>query len=392
MNLTFSLRTLPVFNRWCLHSYYSLCPYAPDHSGRILLAGADLDCNEGEVMILSSSGEILDHFGRHPVTPSFWHTGFWQSWSEDCRYVYYQDGTLTKPLIVRRELATGKEIRIPGDMEGIPASGEPGLSCSHSLLYAAGYGDGLYKPAEASIPFQARHLHGISSVTFDPASEKLIRSTADILEQHPDREKILEMDREIKRRLGKEEGLTLMTYCVRWNRQGTRFLFYFGNHCVVKERGEPHLSYVFTSDRNFEQIHLALDLCKKGVHWSWQPDGESLIGYGPDPENPERSCLAEIRYDGSGYRKLSNHASGGHPSVSPVNPDLIVTDERTATGGAVLLISRATGNVFKRLELSKFIGDREPPEETGCGFVTILCLTTVEIVCSSIPCPAEKLS
>jgi hypothetical protein len=49
-----------VENRWCVHSYYTLCPYAPDGSGRLLLAGADLATNQGEVLILSSEGEVLD--------------------------------------------------------------------------------------------------------------------------------------------------------------------------------------------------------------------------------------------------------------------------------------------------------------------------------------------
>lgn len=364
MNTT--VTQIPVPHRWCVHSYYTLCPYAPDGSGRFLIAGADPDSGFGEVMVLSSKGEVLDRFGWQPVIPSFWHTGFWQSWSPDSRYVYYQSGTMLRPVSVRRELQTGREVRVEGDLEGIPPSGEPGLSCSHGLLYAAGYGDGKWKPEEAPVPFLERERHGMSQVSFDPPSESLILTTQQILDQHPDRDRLLRADAQMRSRLGEGEGLTLMTYCVRWNRQGTRFLFYFGNHCVVAGRGEPKLSYVFTADRSLQDIHLALDLSfgRRGSHWGWQPDGETLIGYGPKPDGAAGTCIAEVRCDGSRYQRIADHSTGyggRHPSVSPADPDLIVTDEITATGGAVVFFSRRTQAEVGRVVLPKFRGAKEPP-------------------------------
>ena len=38
-------------DKWCLHSYYSLCPYAPDNSGRLLFSGCDPDTGVGKVYI-----------------------------------------------------------------------------------------------------------------------------------------------------------------------------------------------------------------------------------------------------------------------------------------------------------------------------------------------------
>lgn len=360
-----TVKSFPIPDRWSLHSYYTLCPYAPDGSGRILAAGADPDEGRAEVFVLSPEGEVVDRFGWQPTTPSFWHTGFWQSWSPDARWVYYQSGSLEKPESVRRDLSTGSEIRIAGDLEGIPPSGEPGLSCGHGLLYAAGYGDGKWKPEQAAVPFLARGRHGISKLSFETGEEKLVLSTQEILDRHPHRSRLLEAEKEIQARLGPEEGLTLMTYCVRWNRQGTRFLFYFGNHCVVKERGEPKLAYVFTADREMKDIRLALDLSfgRDGVHWSWQPDGKTLIGYGPRTDGRPGVGIAEVGYDGEGYRMLAAHETGHgarHPSVSPTDPDLIVTDEITETGGAVVFLSRSTGREIHRVELPKFRGESEP--------------------------------
>ncbi|GHB92809.1 hypothetical protein [Cerasicoccus arenae] len=384
-------RTLSVEGRWCLHSYYSLCPYAPDGSGRILIAGVDLENGQGEVMILSPDAKVLDRFGRNDVTPSFWHTGFWQSWSPDARFVYFQSGDEMNPQVIRRELSTGIEVQVSGDLEGIPPSGEPGLSCLHGLLYAAGYGhpERLYRPELATVPFQARDKHGISSLDFKKATTSLLLSTNGILEIHPDRDRLHREDHIIRERLGPDEGLTLMTYCVRWNRQGTRCLFYFGNHCVDKRRGEPKITYVFTADRNLQDIHLALDLSfgRPGVHWAWQPDGERLIGYGPRLDVPGKIALAEVRYDGTGYRILSDHASGGHPTVSPVNDDLIVTDEGTPEGGAVLFISRQSGKEITRVALPKFVGERELPGRNANRIChhPVFSQDGSRVLCNSLP-------
>ncbi len=114
-------------------------------------------------------------------------------------------------------------------------------------------------------------------------------------------------------------GLTLMLYCVRWSPDGERFLVYFGNHCVVKERGEPKLGYVFCTDREMKDLHLAVDLSfgQRGVHWSWHPDGEHLIGYGPDDRAPRGMSLCQVRWDGSDYRSISAHARAAASSASP---------------------------------------------------------------------------
>ncbi len=354
-------RSLPVADRWCVHSYYTLCPYAPDDSGRLLLAGVDLKTNQGEVIMMSAQGEVLDTFGEHTVNTGFFHTGFWQTWSPDASYVYYQSGTLAEPQITRRELATKSEITVPGDMEGAPPFGEPIVSGLMGMLYAAGYGDGKYTPETAPMPFQQREDHGLFGFSFSPPSQRLLLSVAEVLDRHPDRDRLLREDRLIKSRLGTKDGLTLMTYCVRWSPSGDRLLFYFGNHCVVQEREEPRLAYVFTATRDLQEIHLALDLSfgRRGVHWGWHPDGEHLIGYGPDPQAPGQICLAQVRYDGSDYRKISSHCSGGHPSISPADYNLLVTD----TGGqpgSVDFIDRRKDTIVKSYHLPRVYGEREP--------------------------------
>jgi hypothetical protein len=383
-----------------IHAYYTLCPFAPDGSGRILAAAADLgghgddgrangphgahgdkahdsgrhrvggpaerlsgDAARGEVVILDREGAVLDRFGGNPVSPSFWHTGFWQSWGPDARFVYYQSATLKSPRIVRRELATGNELSVAGDMEGIPPSGEPGLSCSHGLLYAAGYGTGRYAPQEAPVPFQAREDHGISEVVFDPQpSSRLVLTTAEILERHPQRDRLLEADREMRERHGAGDGLTLMTYCVRWNNRGDQFLFYFGNHNVVRERGEPRIGSVFTTDRSLRDIRLAVDLSfgRRGVHWAWHPDNKRLVGYGPRPEDPSKACLMVVDADGGNPSVISDHATGGHPSVHPVDHDLYLTDDGRRNPGFIELIEGRTGKTVRRWGLPRVYGDTEP--------------------------------
>ncbi len=351
-----SLRTrpFPIAGRWCVHGYYSLCPYAPDRSGRFLLAAADLDTRMGEVLVMTAEGSVAERFGAQPLTPSFWHTGLWQSWSPDARHVYFQSGSHSHPRVTRHELATGEQVHVDADLEGTSPLGEPGVAALHGMLYAAGYGGGGYQPERAPVPFQDRERHGLSLVSFDPPASRLRLSVQEILDRHPDRDRLLEADRAMKRRLGSHEGLTLIAYCVRWSPDGNRLLFHFGNHEVAQERGEPRLSYVFTASPDLEDLRLALDLSwdRRGVHWSWQPDGRRLIGYISDPAAPQQHCLAEVDSDGAGFRKLSDHGSGGHPSVSPADEDLIMTDEVGPSGlGAVVFLSRRTGGEVARVPL-----------------------------------------
>ncbi|WP_168119964.1 hypothetical protein [Paenibacillus sp. HB172176] len=357
MNAPF-IRPFPVQNRWCVHSYYTISPYAPDGSGRLLLAGADLDRDTGEVLVLSKDGEVMERFGEDKLTTGFYHTGRWQTWSPDARFVYYQSGSMRQPRIVRRELATGEERSMEGDMEGAPPFGEPILSGLLGMLYAAGYGDGMFKPEEAPVPFLQRERHGLFRCSLEDGSSKLVLSTAEILASHPHKLKLMQSDQEMKARWG--DGLTLMAYCARWSPDGERVLFFFGNHCVDRRRGEPRLTYIFTADRELKEIHLALDLSYgvPGLHWSWQPDGEMLVGYGPDPDDGSRLCLAEVRYDGTRYRKISSHNSGGHPSVSPANANLLVTDDY-GIPGEISFIDKSSGEILRQLHLPRTLGDVE---------------------------------
>lgn len=388
------VRPMPIEGRWALHSYYTLCPYAPDGSGRILAAGADLKAGTGEVFILSSDGAILDRFGRQPLDASFYHTGWWQTWSPDGRGVYYQSGTLKQPRIGRRDLTTGADAFIEGDMEGAPPTGEPIFSGLLGMLYASGYGDRRFNPDDAPVPFQVRDRHGIFEFDFTTAQPRLRLSVQQILDQHPHRDRLLASDREVRAHYG--DGLTLMAYCVRWSPDGSRFLFYFGNHCVNHVREEPRIGYVMVSDRSMKNIHLAVDLSygRRGVHWSWQPDNRRLIGYGGRPEDVTQQCLAEVNFDGSDYRWLSDHRSGGHPSVSPTDDNLIVTDEGGPDGrGAVVFIDRPTGREIERVWLPKYLGENEAPGRNArrvCHH-PVFNRTGDRVLCNSLPGPSAQL-
>lgn len=340
--------------QWCVHSYYTLCPYAPDGSGRLLFSGCDPDTGRGKVYIADEDGNVLDSFGENTVSSSFYHTGFWQSWSPDARYVYYQSGTNTNPLIIRHELATGTETCMPGDMEGAPPFGEPITSGFMGMLYAAGYGDGTYSPEKAPFPFQARDKHGLFRFDVEHKKADLVLSVAEVIENHPDRDRLLKADRDIKKIYGSQDGLTLMCYCLRWSSDGERCLFYFGNHTVANIRKEPKIAYVCTAKKDMTDIHIAVNLSfgRNGVHWSMHPDGVRLIGYGPKIGEPHRHVLSMVNYDGSDYRNISSHNSGGHPSVCPADYNLIVTDEKNPSTGRVVFLDAASGKEVDAYEFS----------------------------------------
>lgn len=321
---------------WRVHAYYTLCPEAPDGSGRVLLACADLQTGRAQVCVAGPDGQILDRFGDVPVGSAFWHTGLWQSWSPDAQYVYYQTGSGEKPSVTRRALESGREDTIAdADLEGAPTGYAPPMSGMLGMLYAAGYADGHYHPEQSPIPFDARDAHGLFVYDFDRLKRRLALSVQQALQAVPDA-RLAAWDQAQQARTG--NGLTLMIYCVRWSPDGSRLLFHLGNHCVDKRRGEPRVLKIFTADADLQNIRMALDLCEKpGVHWSWQPDGQSLVGYGPDPQDATRLSLCAVQADGSNFRRLSQHASGGHPSIHPANPFIALTDTGTEPGEVLLL-------------------------------------------------------
>lgn len=347
-------------DRWCVHSYYSLCPYAPDGSGRMIYSAANLDTGKSQIYVQSADGTILKTFGNIQVEASFYHTGTWCTWSPDSKAVYYRSGTQMLPQIVRHDIETGEEIIVNGDMESAPTSGEPIISGYLGMLYAAGYANGEYHPEQSPFVFEERDSHGLFCHYVSQKQSELLLSVSQLLDIHPMKKHILNEEKLLKERLGNNEKLTLMAYCVRWNSKGDRCLFYFGNHCVDKRRGEPRLSYLFTADREFKEIHYVLDLSKGGVHWSFHPDGIHLIGYARDPMDESKTCLCMVKYDGTGFRKISSHNSGGHPSISPTDYNLLVTDENNKNPGRVVFIDLSTDTEIGSYVLPRRIGDNEP--------------------------------
>ena len=342
---------------WMIHSYFIVDPTAPDGSGRVVLSGADLDNNIARVYIFSEDGEVIETFGDQTISPDFYHTGLWQSWSSDAKRVYYKAGTEENPLIVMRHLDSGKEVVIDGDMEGAPPIDTPIVSGLLGMLYAAGYGTGVYNPDRANVPFQKRDEHGLFVYDMNKCTTELKLSINDILSIHPDRDKLIKLDNEMKYRFGDDEGLTLMSYCVRWDRTGENLMFHFGNHC--QKRGEPRLSYIFCADKNLNNVRYTLDIGGDvvGTHWNWHPDGKGLVGYyKPSKEQPFH--IASVNADGTDLKKIINHSSGGHPSICPTNHNLLATDDTNfifngldTNLGQVLLFDLTSGNPVRTFEI-----------------------------------------
>lgn len=351
------MKIFQVKDHWCLLSYYTTCPEAPDGSGRVLLAAANLEEGKGYVAVMDGQARLLDRFGGVPLDRNFWHTGLWQSWSPDGRYVYYQSGeSYDRPAVTRHECATGREVRLTGaDMEGAPTGDAPVTSGLLGMLYAAGYGDTHFYPDRAPVPFAQRDRHGLFTYDFDTGAARLALSVEQIRQIVAD-PRLDEWDRAQLRRTG--DKTTLMAYCLRWSPDGRRCLFHFGNHCVDRRRGEPKILYLLTADADLSRPRVALDLCgsRTGVHWAYQPDGERLMGYGWRPDAPEQSCLMEVRDDGADYRPLSLRATGGgHPSRHPFLPHLVMTDRYRGEVGRCCLID---------LRRDEAVWDFSQPEHT----------------------------
>ena len=49
-----------------------------------------------KVVVKDKDGNIIKSFGENGTSASFFHTGYWQTWSPDAKYVYYQSGSSDK--------------------------------------------------------------------------------------------------------------------------------------------------------------------------------------------------------------------------------------------------------------------------------------------------------
>lgn len=315
--------------QWTISSYYTLNPLAPDNSGRITLAACDLKTKICSVFVLDADGNILDNFGHRPAESMFYHTGSWESWSPDCRYIYYQSGSLAAPSVSRYDLVTGENKTITGvDLEGAPSFGEPIMGGLPGMLYGAGYGYGVYNPALCPVPFEERDKHGIFEFSFDGSAPKLRYSINDFLDFHPKRDELLAVDRELREKYNRVCGLTLMAYCVRFSPNGKHFIIYFGNHCVVSERNEPRVSHLFYGKTGSDELKFVLDMSGRGVHWSVQDNGKLVGFYRPDSE--EKQAIYQLDpISGELELVAAPENAGGHPTLSPVNPDLCINDENS---------------------------------------------------------------
>ena len=346
---------------WGLLSYYTVCPEAPDGSGKVLWAGADTKKGEASVYITSPEGETKQ-FGHVRTDSTFWHTGLWQSWSCDMKYVYYQSGeSYEKPSVTRHDLATDAEVTLEGaDMEGAPTGNAPVTSGLLGMLYAAGYANGHFLPERAPVPFAQRDRHGLFTHDFERGESRLALSVEAIGDMIGD-PRLDRWDREQKEKTG--DLTTLMAYCLRWSPDGKKCLFHFGNHCVDRSRGEPKIMYILTADADLSHVRVALDLCgeKTGVHWSFEPNGEKLIGYGWNPDAPKERCLMEVNADGTDYHVLAPYeCGGGHPSMHPEKPYLLLTDRPNGTPSETVIYDSRTGEKVWQLHTPENEGNVIP--------------------------------
>src|SRR5690606_21616288 len=112
--------------------------------------------------------------------------------------------------------------------------------------------------SRAPVPFAARDRHGLFEHHFDQRRSDLVRSVAEILEVHPEREKLRSTDLAMAERFG--DQLSLMAYCVRWTPDCSRVLFHFGNHLAANSRGEPRVGYVMTARPDLSEVTTAVDM------------------------------------------------------------------------------------------------------------------------------------
>lgn len=142
---------------------------------------------------------------------------------------------------------------------------------------------------------------GITITPLDGGPSRMILSIADVLDRFPE--------------LRNQDGAYVLFH-TKWNPQGTRIMVCF---FWMYPDGKGNRNSILTMDPDGSNLALALhpDIWALGGHHpNWCPNGDDIL-MNAKP-NGEDLQLVQFRYDGSGFKTLSNTMRGsGHPTMYP---------------------------------------------------------------------------
>lgn len=315
----------PLIPVWCvtpnegrtIHRFFDTSPFSP--SGRYL-AGFRLPQEErspapgetGEIVLIDlENGEervVASTCGWEPQL------GANLQWGADDETMLFNDVDIASwtPLCVVLNPFAGKRKTFPG---GIYKASPDGKRAAHANLTAmrrtqSGYG--VVIPDE-QVPRNSglAENDGLYVLDLETGQDRLLISIKDCVQRANPRSDFNDLiDHEV------------YGFHCKWNAQGSRLMFSLRAFpaSIPRPFNKRTAFDVYTMDNEARDIRLAIparEWKKRGHHTNWFPDGESLsMNLDIDEEGVMR--FVQVRFDGSGLRKILEHAIGsGHPTLHP---------------------------------------------------------------------------
>ena len=299
-----------------VHTYYDVCPWSP--SGRYLAASRlpyqDHNAvlgDSADVCLIDTREQTIETLHRTKVWA--FQTGTNANWGGSDRYLYANDLVDGVAACARIDLQT-REVRLfAGPMYNVAPDDSCVIAFPLELLDATqlGYGTPSRDPEHPpTLPPGASKTQGLWRTDLKTNQKRLLVSLAQLAARVPEPPP-------------RPDG-TWYLWHSKHNRQGTRILQISRTLFPDGEGGRNTIVFTFQPDgTDIYALPTRPMWGTDGGHPNWHGDGEHVIRNLP-VEGTARIC--QWRYDGSGFRLLSEKLKGGgHPRIEPAGR-YVVTD------------------------------------------------------------------
>jgi hypothetical protein len=252
------------------------------------------------------SGKDFTDFIPLATTPSFnWQQGCFSQWVGKKKQIIFNsfDGEKNISILVDHE---GKEIkRFDVPVAAVSPDGRYMLSYNFSRLavYAPGYGyeNGVDEELKIEIP----ERHGISLVDIETGEKKLLFTVADIAGFQPD--------------IKMENAFHFFTHCL-FSPSGKRFVFY---HRSIRDMNFVH-TRMLSCDLNGENKFIfPADGWVSHIAWK---DDTHIMAYCRTKKFGDAYTMFEDQTGNCEVIGADVFSSDGHPSFSPADNSIFITD------------------------------------------------------------------
>lgn len=315
-----------------VHTYFDVTPFSPSQRyfavTRILFNNRHpVLGDEAEVCVIDLHEQTI----QTVLKTKCWgyQTGANVYWGATDRHLYTNDVIDGTAVCVGIDLETTETLAYSGPLYTLAPDESCAVGFPHELrdVSQIGYGVPPAVPGQfASLPPGAAKDEGIWRTVLKTNEKRLLVSLADVAAKVPTPEPY--------------KGGTYYFWHTKFNRQGTRLvqvLRYM--HPKMPDTRNP-MMFTFNADGSNICFTPKTDRVPvwdgPGGHPNWHGDGEHVIR-SMTPVGEDESRYVQARYDGTGFKILSDKIKGGgHPSVEPGGKYLISDDRDTVDGVTVM--------------------------------------------------------